>query len=132
MKRMFYKEALAYIHDAGFLGFSRRAAPHVLRRLERRCEPSATVVEIGCGSGGLTKALTKAGYRVLGVDVSSAMIFSSNFRSALLKFAFSSRSGRCFNVRRNDCSRRQLAILAWLPESRISGTPQPRNSGGRV
>ena len=55
-------EDLAYIHDAGFLGFSRRAAPHVLRRLERRCEPGATVVEIGCGSGGLTKALTKAGY----------------------------------------------------------------------
>src|ERR671923_2264060 len=30
------------------------------------------------------------------------------------------------------CSRRHSAIRAWSPESRISGTAQPRNSAGRV
>lgn len=74
MSRIFYADDLAYIHEAGFLGFAARAAPHVLKRLARRCEPGARIVEIGCGSGGLTKALVKAGYRVHGIDVSPAMI----------------------------------------------------------
>jgi SAM-dependent methyltransferase len=72
--RQFYAEDLAYVHDAGFLGFAERAAPGVLQRLGRTCPPGARVVEIGCGSGGLTGPLTRAGYRVLAVDVSPAMI----------------------------------------------------------
>src|SRR5690606_27043514 len=35
-------------------------------------------------------------------------------------------------VRARDCSRRHLWISAWWPELRMSGTPQPRNSAGRV
>jgi len=70
----FYGPDLACVHDAGFLGFARGAAPWVLKRLARRCEPGARVVEIGCGSGGLTAALAAAGYRVIGVDISRAMI----------------------------------------------------------
>src|SRR6266508_3206932 len=35
-------------------------------------------------------------------------------------------------VRRRLCSRRHSSIFPWSPESRTSGTRQPRNSGGRV
>jgi cyclopropane fatty-acyl-phospholipid synthase-like methyltransferase len=90
MKRMFYTEDLAYIHDAGFLDFARRAAPHVLKRLHRRCEPGAHVVEIGCGSGGLTRTLAAAGYRVLGVDVSPAMIRLARRKAPTAKFRVTS------------------------------------------
>jgi 2-polyprenyl-3-methyl-5-hydroxy-6-metoxy-1,4-benzoquinol methylase len=74
MKARFYAEDLAYIHDVGFLDFAQRAAPAVLRTLRRRCAAGTHVVEIGCGSGGLTQKLAEAGYCVLGVDVSPAMI----------------------------------------------------------
>jgi SAM-dependent methyltransferase len=72
--RTFYAADLAYVHDAGFLGFANRAAPGVLQLLRRHCRPGARVVEIGCGSGGLTQHLVRAGYRMLGVDVAPAMI----------------------------------------------------------
>ena len=86
----FYGPDLAFIHDAGFLGFARGAAPWVLKRLVRRCEPGACVVEIGCGSGGLTGALVAAGYRVLGVDVSSAMVRLARRRAPAARFRVAS------------------------------------------
>lgn len=127
MKRKFYTEDLAYIHDAGFLGFSRQAAPHVLKRLERRCEPGAKVVEIGCGSGGLTKALTKAGYRVLGVDVSSAMIRLARRKAPKAEYRLAScyrftpppcdaivGTGHCLNYMTTDRKRHVRAVTAFL------------------
>ena len=74
MPAAFYGADLASVHDAGFLAFAREAAPAVLKRLARRCEPGTRVIEIGCGSGGLTRELVGAGYRVCGVDVSPAMV----------------------------------------------------------
>ncbi len=44
----------------------------------------------------------------------------------------SRRSGRRSRVRCMPCSRRHAAILAWSPDSRISGTSSPRQLGGRV
>jgi SAM-dependent methyltransferase len=72
--RSFYAADLAYVHDAGFLAFARRAAPGIVQQLRRHCRRGVRVVEIGCGSGGLTAYLVQAGYRVLGVDVAAAMI----------------------------------------------------------
>ncbi len=69
-----YRNDLAYIHDAGFGGFARHAAPMVLELLAANGVGRGQVVELGCGSGILAAALTEAGYDVLGFDISPAMV----------------------------------------------------------
>ena len=69
-----YSDDLAYIHDAGFGDFARAAAPFVLAELGRRGIARGRVVDLGCGSGIWARELVDAGYDVLGVDLSPAMI----------------------------------------------------------
>jgi SAM-dependent methyltransferase len=69
-----YREDLAYIHDAGHSDYALGAAPGILRLLLRRGITSGFVVDLGCGSGRWARELNRAGYRVLGVDQSRAMI----------------------------------------------------------
>jgi predicted TPR repeat methyltransferase len=69
-----YGDDLAYIHDVGFGGFAAGAAPGVLETLRRNGIHEGVVVDLGCGSGIWAKHLTEAGYRVVGVDLSPAMI----------------------------------------------------------
>lgn len=69
-----YQTDLAYIHDAGFSGFVREAAPWLLRTLRRNGIGGGLVVDLGCGSGRWAAELLRAGYRVEGVDLSPAMI----------------------------------------------------------
>lgn len=69
-----YQQDLAYIHHHGFGEFARKAAPGLLRLLRRRKITGGLIVDLGCGSGIWARALTDAGYEVLGVDISSAMI----------------------------------------------------------
>jgi SAM-dependent methyltransferase len=69
-----YGEDLAYIHDAGFGDFARGSAPGILEILGRNGIREGLVVDLGCGSGLWARELTRAGYRVLGIDISEAMI----------------------------------------------------------
>ena len=69
-----YGTDLAWIHHVGFGGFAREAAPGIIAALRRRGIDRGLVVDAGCGSGILARALTDAGYDVLGIDVSPAMI----------------------------------------------------------
>lgn len=69
-----YGADLAYIHDAGFGALARRAAPALVAELRARGTRRGLVVELGCGSGILAARLGRAGYDVLGVDVSPAML----------------------------------------------------------
>lgn len=69
-----YKDDLAYIHDVGFGDFARNAAPALLRILSQSGITSGLVVDLGCGSGIWASELSCAGYDVLGVDISPAMI----------------------------------------------------------
>jgi SAM-dependent methyltransferase len=69
-----YRDDLAYIHDAGFGGFARAAAPVLLDALGRAGISRGLVIDLGCGSGILSRAASDAGYDVLGIDISPAMV----------------------------------------------------------
>lgn len=69
-----YGTDLAYIHDTGFGEFANRAAPGLLHTIARCGGASQLVVDLGCGSGIWARNLADAGYRVIGVDISAAMI----------------------------------------------------------
>lgn len=69
-----YQKDLAHIHHDGFGGFAAAAAPGVVEHLRAQIPPGGRVVELGCGSGILTRRLVKSGYRVLGIDISRDML----------------------------------------------------------
>jgi SAM-dependent methyltransferase len=69
-----YRTDLAFIHDAAFGHFARAAAPVLLAGLKRAGLERGLVVDLGCGSGILSQAVSEAGYDVLGIDISEAMI----------------------------------------------------------
>jgi SAM-dependent methyltransferase len=73
-RRTGYSEDLAYIHHEGHGAFARDAAPGILQRLARHGIEQGLVVELGCGSGILSAILAGAGYEVLGIDISPAMV----------------------------------------------------------
>jgi SAM-dependent methyltransferase len=69
-----YRTDLAYIHHAGFSEFAERSARGVIALLHRQGTERGLVIDVGCGSGVFARALTSAGFDVLGIDASSAMI----------------------------------------------------------
>ena len=69
-----YAEDLAYVHDRGFGDFARKASPGLLELLRENDVGAGSVVDLGCGSGIWARALTDAGYAVLGIDGSAAMV----------------------------------------------------------
>lgn len=82
-----YGADLAVIHDAGFGAFARAAAPAIVALLRRRgLGRGARVVEFGCGSGIGTRILSRAGFDVVGIDRSSAMIALARRRAPLARF----------------------------------------------
>src|SRR5689334_25411549 len=69
-----YQDDLAYVHDVGFGDFARSAAPGLLTILSQAGITSGLVIDLGCGSGIWARELSAAGYDVLGIDISPAMI----------------------------------------------------------
>jgi len=69
-----YRKDLAYVHDAGFRDYALHAAPGLVQILRRYGVTDGLIVDLGCGSGRWAAELNRAGYRVLGVDQSAAMI----------------------------------------------------------
>jgi SAM-dependent methyltransferase len=69
-----YQEDLAFIHDVGFGFFARQAAPGLLQLLRQTGVVRELVVDLGCGSGLWARELAQAGYQVLGIDLSAAML----------------------------------------------------------
>src|SRR5205807_5497057 len=48
-----YSTDLAYVHDAGFSDFARRAVPELVKILSRHGIRRGLIVDVGCGSGAL-------------------------------------------------------------------------------
>lgn len=74
MSEPYYRPDLALVHHRGFGFHADRCAPGVLRHLEPVLRDGGLVVEVGCGSGLLTRHLVDAGHRVIATDASEAMI----------------------------------------------------------
>lgn len=69
-----YRDDLAYIHDVGYGSIAADAARRLITELTAAGCRDGTIVDLGCGSGILAKLLADAGYRVVGIDVSKAMV----------------------------------------------------------
>ena len=70
----YYRADLAQIHHLGYGFHADECAPGILSLLESVRERDGLVVELGCGSGLLTRYLVDAGHRVVATDASSAML----------------------------------------------------------
>src|SRR5919109_4606241 len=70
----YYQPDLALVHHLGFGFHADACAPGILALLEPVRERSGLVLEVGCGSGLLTRHLIEAGHRVIATDASRAMV----------------------------------------------------------
>jgi SAM-dependent methyltransferase len=70
----YYGADLALVHHFGFGFHADACAPGILARLEPVRQRGGLVLEVGCGSGLLTRHLVEAGHRVIATDASPAMV----------------------------------------------------------
>ena len=70
----YYRPALSRVHHEGFGGHGDACAPGILAKLRPVRERGGVVLELGCGSGALTRHLVAAGHRVIATDASPAML----------------------------------------------------------
>jgi SAM-dependent methyltransferase len=70
----YYRPDLARIHHLGFGFHADDCAPGILALLEPVRERGGLVVELGSGTGLLTRYLVDAGHRVIATDASPAML----------------------------------------------------------
>ena len=121
-----YGDDLAYVHDAGFGSLARSAAVVLLRALRESRRDRGLVVDLCCGSGLLARELSSAGYEVLGIDVSRALLALARERAPEGRFReesiFSAEIpacvavaaiGECFNYLFDESNSRE-ALLALL------------------
>jgi SAM-dependent methyltransferase len=119
-----YQEDLAYIHDVGYGDFAQDSAPGLLTILRQKGIEKGLVVDLGCGSGIWAKELTQAGYDVLGIDISEAMLDlarkkapKANFQNASLvrvelpKCEAVTSIGECLNYQFDEHSKTELKEL---------------------
>jgi SAM-dependent methyltransferase len=69
-----YRHDLALVHHRGFGFHADACAPGILALLEPVRRRGGLVLELGCGSGLLTRHLLDAGHRVVATDASPAML----------------------------------------------------------
>ena len=69
-----YAEDLAWIHHTEFAEFAESASRGILEILWKRGITSGLVLDVGCGSGILSRELVRAKFDVIGFDASPAMI----------------------------------------------------------
>jgi SAM-dependent methyltransferase len=70
----YYRADLSMVHHKGFGFHADMCAPGIPHHLEPVLERGGGVVELGCGSGLLTRHLVDAGHRVIATDASPAML----------------------------------------------------------
>ena len=107
-----YNEDLAYIHDLGYRDYALNSAPGILAILAQHHIHQGLIVDLGCGSGLSAQEFTNAGYSVLGIDISEALIAIARTKVSNAEFKVASlfktdlpgchavtSIGECFNYR---------------------------------
>jgi SAM-dependent methyltransferase len=69
-----YRRDLAMVHHRGFAGHPDNCAPGVIEFLAPVRARNGLVLELGCGTGLLTRHLIAAGHRVIATDAAPAML----------------------------------------------------------
>jgi SAM-dependent methyltransferase len=85
-----YGEHLAHVHVAGFSGGSGAMARELLRCLRSAGVRGGLVVDLGCGGGEWVERLLRAGFDVIGVDQSPAMVRRARQRAPKARIVCSS------------------------------------------
>ena len=70
----YYRPDLALVHHLGFGFHADACAPGIVALLEPVRDQGGLVLELGCGSGLLTRHLVDTGHRVIATDASPAMV----------------------------------------------------------
>lgn len=71
----YYRDDLAWVHHTGYAGYVTNAQCGIVERLrEHGLARGQRVLDVGCGSGLLVRALLAEGYVASGIDASPAMI----------------------------------------------------------
>jgi SAM-dependent methyltransferase len=71
---VYYRPDLAKVHHLGFSNHAAACAPGIVGFLAPVRDRRGLVLELGCGTGLLTKELVAAGYRVIATDAAPAML----------------------------------------------------------
>ena len=78
----YYRADLSLVHHLGFGFHADACAPGILALLQPVRDRGGLVVELGCGSGLLTRHLVDAGHRVMATDASPAMLTLARYHAA--------------------------------------------------
>ena len=113
-----YRPDLAFVHHEGFGDFARGAAAGILSWLREAAIGDGHVVDLGCGSGIAAAELTRAGYDVLGVDSSAAMIELARATAPEARFEVASVYG--FLLPRCRAVLAMGEVLCYLPPTRVA------------
>lgn len=116
-----YNRDLAYVHDVGFTGIAREAGPAILDELSSAGLRGGLIVDLGCGSGIWAGELVSAGYDVMGIDRSSAMVAIARKRVPKAKFLAQS----FYDARLPRC---QAVTAIGEPFNYLSGDERPEGS----
>jgi SAM-dependent methyltransferase len=81
-----YGDDLAYTHDAGFTTLAELAADRLLEEVHRDDSERGLVVELGCGTGVTAVRLLAAGFEVVAIDSSPAMLAIARKRAPRATF----------------------------------------------
>jgi SAM-dependent methyltransferase len=82
----YYGQDLAYTHAAGFTSQAELAADRLLQEIARDDAERGLVVELGCGPGVTAARLLAAGFDVVGIDSSPAMLAMARRRAPRATF----------------------------------------------
>lgn len=86
----YYDEDLAYVHAVGYGAFARSVGAHLVTLLQASPIGIRYVLDVGCGAGQTTKALLEAGFSVVAVEPSRALMALAQRAAPEAKFIHAS------------------------------------------